>query len=137
MLFKNLQSLNDLLYKTRHCKCSDDRDRVYGLLNMINGSFPARILPDYTKTTQDVFLTVMMDRLNNLQSLSLLTLCYLRDSSPNLPTWLDCSVPPNVYQLPDGNADAGVRPQARFAGEGVLVVAGVHCSSRQSSRSWK
>jgi hypothetical protein len=45
-----------LLYQTRHCKCSDKRDRIFALLSLVCPYPSVDIQPDYTKTVEEVFI---------------------------------------------------------------------------------
>ena len=47
------------LYDTRYAQCSDDRDRVYAVIILTDGSFITE--PDYPRTTDDVFKSVILD----------------------------------------------------------------------------
>ena len=120
------RSLTQLWYRMRRCKCSNERDRVYGMLNLTKiNKIQTQILPDYTKSVQEVFQTLLMQQLSDESSLDLLKLCSLSDASSNLPTWLSWSMPPEFRRFGSGKADAGASPKAHCDGGDVLVVTGV------------
>ena len=41
----------------RKCRVSDDKDRVYGMMGMMNLGLTARISPNYAKSTEDVYFS--------------------------------------------------------------------------------
>jgi hypothetical protein len=43
-----------LMKNLRHSTCSDERDRVYAILGLISTKYRAAIVPDYTKSLQEV-----------------------------------------------------------------------------------
>ena len=126
---KAIVRTTDLVYLTRSCKCSDERDRVYALLNLTNKDHPIDVLPNYMKSVQEVFQTLVIQQLESEFHLGLLELCSLGDRSSNLPTWLNWSMPIESPRLKNGRAAAGTRAQAYCPGEGVLVAAGVVVST--------
>ena len=122
---KESNTFSHLMYNMRHCKCSDERDKVYGLLNLTHEHDRSHILPDYTKSVQEVFQTLLMQQLRDRRSLDLLRLCSLSNASLSLPTWLTWSVLTESPKIKSGTAAAGAKPKARCDGGNVLVATGV------------
>ena len=78
--------LGDLLYRTRYAQCSDERDRVYAILN-ISSDF-SRFEPDYSKTTRDVFKSVVLAYASK-KDLTVLSQCEMRENKEaGVPSWV-------------------------------------------------
>jgi hypothetical protein len=81
----------DFVQFSRYASCSDPRDRIYGMLNLISLDVHGRnlrIIPDYSKTKEQVYYDFVQRYIMILKSLRVLNLCDLRKSSPNLPSWI-------------------------------------------------
>lgn len=80
---------DDLLTMTKRCKCTDPRDRVYALLNLID--FNYGIVPNYEKSVtevyQDMFIASMKKQPPRL-NLKLLATCGMWESAQELPSWV-------------------------------------------------
>ena len=115
--------LSDLLYNSRHAQCSDERDRVYAISNLTSDF--SRFEPDYSKTTKDVFKSVVLDYTSR-GDLTVLSHCEMRGNTlPCLPTWVpDWTTPRDCSVIEFGNACIGTKAQARCDEEDVLVVTG-------------
>jgi hypothetical protein len=67
-------TFHELLKLTRQFNCKDDRDRVYGLLGLpTSDGLSSIIKPDYTKSTQKLYLEVASKILDSSSSLALLS----------------------------------------------------------------
>ena len=67
-------SFHDLLKLTRQFGCKDDRDRVFGLLGLhTTDSINSSIIPDYTKSTGEVYFDLARKIIEKTSSLSLLS----------------------------------------------------------------
>ncbi|KAE9377656.1 hypothetical protein N431DRAFT_434813 [Stipitochalara longipes BDJ] len=68
-------------------ECSDPRDRVFGLLTLMDEKLAARILPNYTISTESIYVSVAKAYIAEYQSLDL-----LRDGglwgSLDIPSWV-------------------------------------------------
>jgi hypothetical protein len=74
----------EILKLTRHFSCKDPRDRVYGLLSLPTvDNVKKSIVPDYEKTTDEVYIEIARKILDSSFSLSLLSSVQL-DSEANL-----------------------------------------------------
>lgn len=103
-------TFHELLKLTRQFGCKDDRDRVYGLLGLpTSDDLSSTIKPDYTKSTQELYLEVARDILDSSSSLALLSSIqpnqnvYLRQifDNRNRPIMLDPNDPWQVAQYGD------------------------------------
>lgn len=115
--------LRDLLYATRYAQCSDERDRVYAILSLTNDF--SRFEPDYSKTTEDVFKSVVI-AYSMKKDLTVLSHCEMRDNwESRVPSWVpDWTTPKECALIDHGRASAGTHAQARCDKENVLVVSG-------------
>ncbi|EPE32061.1 hypothetical protein GLAREA_12143 [Glarea lozoyensis ATCC 20868] len=67
-------SFCDLLQLTRHLGCSDDRDRVYGLLGLPTGdNVSCNLTPDYSKSVAEVYCLAARKMINSSLSLAVLS----------------------------------------------------------------
>ena len=90
-------TLGALIERTQHYKCSDPRDRVYAVLNMLNNfdkDRNAKIKPDYTKTVNQVYQDVVLSILNNTNDIVILDYCEMQElplessDSLQIPSWV-------------------------------------------------
>ena len=125
----NVATLIDLIYDTRNCQCSDQRDRIFALLGLLIKPDQSSIKPDYSKSVKEVFHTVLMQQANDQGSLELLTLCSLGDTPSNVPAWSNWFSPTAGQRIHFGCADAGARAQVHSASNGVLAAIGVYVAS--------
>ena len=116
-------SLSRLLYDTRFAQCSDQRDRVYAILNLTRDF--SRFEPDYSKTTRDVFKSVVLAYISE-KDLTVLGQCEMRgNSEPCVPTWVpDWTTPKECDKMNFARACSETKPQAGCDKENVLVVSG-------------
>lgn len=106
-----------LIHGTRNASCSDPRDRVYGILSMLTTHTNLGIIPDYTKTKEEVFEDLARRHIWYSQTLQVLLLCDLqrRSFSSTLPTWVpDLSVPKLSNGDPLANASGQSKYEASF-----------------------
>ena len=137
---KGSKNFSQLMYDMRHCKCSDERDRVYGLLNLTHEHDQLQKLPDYTKSVREVFQALLMRQLRDRRSLDLLMLGSLSTASLDIPTWLNWSVPTEIRGLRSGEAAAGAWAVGHYAGDGILETTGLYvatiCQVRLENGIW-
>ncbi|KAH7120900.1 heterokaryon incompatibility protein-domain-containing protein [Dendryphion nanum] len=83
------EGLNNLLRFYSHRHCQDPRDKVYGLLGLLDSTTGTRVIPDYTKSIQEVYHDVTMAiHLQNPSSLRFLFGTRGPQSSEfGLPSW--------------------------------------------------
>ena len=117
----------ECIYVTKSCECSDQRDRVYGILAMCSENYD--VVPNYSKSVQEVFQAVVMHQYEEISSLKLLSLCSDKDPSGWLQSWVNWSTSNSIRRLEYGFADARYKAQAYYAGNGVLKAMGVSISA--------
>lgn len=78
----------DLVEKTRNAECSDDRDRIYGMLALFRKD-EITLEADYTKSVQEVYQAVVENYFDNTHSLDIVRLNELLEGggrTSNLPS---------------------------------------------------
>ncbi|KAI4255204.1 MAG: hypothetical protein L6R42_006839 [Xanthoria sp. 1 TBL-2021] len=119
-------SLRTILRRTKDAQCSDQRDRIYAVLNLVQEKERLGIQPDYTKTTGKVFRDMMVTSIFEYGDLTLLTCCELQDERGDVPSWVpDWSVPRKCKEIWGARACWNSLPQARYNdGDGYLIATG-------------
>ncbi len=124
----------DFVQFSRYTSCSDPKDRIYGMLNLMSLDVHLRnlgIIPDYSKTKEQVYDGFIQRYITIVKSLRVLNLCDLQKSSPNLPSWVpDLSVLRYAAGINDVGASGRSEHCAYFSGAGkclhLVGVAGGH-----------
>ena len=123
-------SIKTVLETTTQAQCSDQRDRVYGILELIAKRSRPSIQPDYTKTTVDVFRDLMLTMAIFHQDLSLLTLCKNLDLPTHMPSWVpNLSKPPRLADRLIPRACWNSSSHARHSSGGPLTVCGTSAAT--------
>ena len=120
---KSKDSMRILIEATQDCKCSDQRDKIFGILNLTDDQID--IIADYSKPVREVFQDFVTHLLVKIRRLNILAFCSLKTSPLVLPTWANWSVPPTSVRIPLQQADAVTDARAFPAGSGVLVATGI------------
>ena len=128
-------TLGALIERTQHCKCSDPRDRVYAVLNMLNNfdkDRDAKMKPDYTKTVNQVYQDVVLSTLNNTDNIDILEYCEMQqlplESSDSLqiPSWVpDWTFPRLTQRMISKNASGNSKAETSNDSD-VLWVSGTY-----------
>ena len=120
---KSLPRLRELLHHTAYAQCSDERDRIYAILNVTHDFFGFE--PDYSKTTRDVFKSVVL-AYTSKKDLAVLSQCEMRENREMcVPTWVpDWTTPKQCDTIDRAKACSETEAQARCDKENVLVVSG-------------
>jgi len=104
------RGLMEILHACRACDCSEDIDRVYGILGLLS-SHTQRIVirPDYTKPAKSAYQDLVLELYRCSERLDILSLCEAAES----PSWV-----PDLNNL---NLNTGVNtrvvPYCRASGE--------------------
>ncbi|KAI4193886.1 MAG: hypothetical protein LQ346_003802 [Caloplaca aetnensis] len=123
--------LRELLYETRFAQCSDQRDRIYGILSLVEEHERLGIKPDYNKSVRDVYHDVMVRNSFVKEVRSLLPRCELKDGTQAMASWIpDWSVPKRCTDIWESRACGQSFTQARLSGNGnnVLHLLGVRAT---------
>ena len=130
---KSRLSLANALHATRYCVCSDQRDKIYAILSLIWENEKRGLVPDYSKTTEELFQDVFLHHLENTKSLSLLSHCEIRKGSTSKPSWVpDWAVMRTCAQILSAAASRASKAQARYIRPGVLAAKGVRVTTLKS-----
>ncbi|KAK2601524.1 hypothetical protein QQS21_004909 [Conoideocrella luteorostrata] len=119
--------LQSMLARARIAECSDPRDRVYALLNMLHPNEKALgIVPDHSKTTEELYQHVVLRHIEQYKSLHILSACQL--GSRNMPSWVPDwstrSVLDPFWYCGEGDKLLD-RSDASYLGAGVLQASGL------------
>ena len=81
--------LMTILRRTKGCKCTDQRDRIYAILNLVKMQERVHIRPDYSKSTREVFEEVVLKSIFEAGRLSVITACEIHTTKlVELPSWV-------------------------------------------------
>lgn len=75
-----------LLYASLHA-CSDPKDKVYGILGIVDPAFSQRIRPQYSMSKADVYKNTALAYLDEYGRLDLLRQCGVTSWELDLPSW--------------------------------------------------
>lgn len=81
---KGGRNLHGAISYTRNCECTDDRDRVYALLDMINPEISKTIRPDYSLGVKSVYRDMVLKAIQYSERLTILDFC----DSATRPSWV-------------------------------------------------
>ena len=119
-------SLTTLLNQTKRNLCSDQRDRIYALTNMVRLSESiVGIKPSYSKTTRKLFQDVVLRYLEREWQLHFLASYGKHAGLGLLPTWVPSWTNPNSCTeiwAATTNACSMSKAEAQYAGDGILQV---------------
>ena len=125
--------LGELTRVTKDCECSDPRDRVYAVMNLVTRPERGlRIEADYTKTVCEVYQQAAIEWLKSSHTLGLLFYCRLKDHGESTPTqikspsWVpDWSSKILGSDMSVGKASGRSSAVWSYRGSGVLEVTGI------------
>ena len=126
-------TLGALIERSQHCKCSDPRDRVYAVLNMLQTfERDVKIKPDYTKTVSQVYRDVVLSILDHTSKLGKLRHCEMQEQplessdSLKLPSWVpDWTTPSSTQRMETGHASGNSNAETSHDND-ILKVMGIH-----------
>ncbi|KAL8691862.1 MAG: hypothetical protein Q9218_003006 [Villophora microphyllina] len=128
-----IMDFGTIIRRTGFCQCSDARDRIYAILTLLDvQDQKIHIIPDYTRSTAEVYRDVTAQFIEQQKSLDLLRYCEHRAGrSANFPTWVPDWNVRNAAKLltNEGRADCYSDAIATFREGGVLNVKGVMVGS--------
>jgi hypothetical protein len=79
--------LQELLFYCRHRDYADPRDKVYALLELIDGRTDRRLRPNYKMSVQEVYANVMRFMISLEQCLDVICVPRNRPRSKETPSW--------------------------------------------------
>lgn len=93
--------LYSLLNNTAFCRCTDDKDRIYALLGLLNSS-PSNSLtlqPDYSLSPSEVYRDVILANLGKPEMFDFLLRADLATKIPDKPSWIPNLARPGNHGL--------------------------------------
>jgi hypothetical protein len=129
----HFQSIVEILGGAFHFRCADPRDRVYGLLSLMDETGKkVGIKPDYTKTTREVYIDLVLQYTQELRHLGVLRYCQMQGTgiSMSMPSWVPDWTTENQMDIVDvSNASGGISCEVQYISEGILKAAGVFAAT--------
>ncbi|KAI1500260.1 HET-domain-containing protein [Biscogniauxia marginata] len=125
------ETLSWVMEGARLAKCGDPKDKVYGVLSMLDPHNPTiGIIPDYTLSTADVYRDLVVRFIAHYNSLDILSFAGLERSVTGLPSWVpDWSIERLDTTLKGYfNAGGYLQPQVTSIENQTLKVTGVSVS---------
>lgn len=86
-----------LLNATRNTRCSDSRDRVYGLLSLCEES-EMTLHPDYSSSASKIYRRMAVSHIRMQETLDILTCCELAPDQDGGPSWAPNLVKPRLCE---------------------------------------
>lgn len=86
-----LNSIDYLLHQSKHCICSDARDKIYALLSLLPKHVAVKIEPDYTQGLYEAYKDAILSVIESTKSLVVLRTVESHEHLENVPSWV-----PNV-----------------------------------------
>jgi len=101
----------EVLHACRACECTEQIDRVYGVLGLLAIHRPLAIRPDYTKPAKKAYQDLVLEAYNRDKTLDMLALCEAAET----PSWV-----PDLDKLRlNTGLHIRVVPYCRASGEGA------------------
>lgn len=128
------RTLDGLLASARDAKCSDPRDKVYGVLGMLaNGEDASAVKVDYAMPVVDLYTMVVRVCVGRYRDLRILSYCRPNDAKLQLPTWVpDWTVPVEGYNLHEQYVAFVSSDESPGISGGVLEVEGLQATQLSS-----
>lgn len=151
----NVSEMDVVLRSYRNRLCQDPRDRIYGLLGLVDRKDRAGVEPDYSLSIQEVYVQVMETILAHAdRDLKCFTGSGFSSKRHQLPSWVrDLSAPldsittnfemsrHHLYRFYDAalgtDSDLKVFSQYMLAGTGALIDEIIKVSMTLQTRDWQ
>ncbi|KAJ5065955.1 heterokaryon incompatibility protein-domain-containing protein [Bipolaris maydis] len=152
---RNVSDMDTVLRSYRNRLCQDPRDRIYGLLGLVDRKDRAGVEPDYSLSIQEVYIQAMETILAHADcDLKCFTGSGFNSKRHQLPSWVrDFSTPLDsittnfemsrhyLYRLYDAalgtDSDLKVLSQSMLVGTGILVDEIIQVSMTLQTRDWQ
>lgn len=120
-------ALKDLMYATQQCECSDPRDRIYALLNIVHQKDSVvGLRSDYTQRTSRIYQDVLLRAMSLKGELELMSHCEWNTDTVRKPSWVpDFSHCRTSHRIEFPHCCYGSKAKAEYAGNGLLEVTGI------------
>jgi len=129
-----LMGLRTLLVRLSAKQCRDERDKIYGLLQLFPPAFREKIHPDYNMTADDLFKQIVLLHAQHVGRFELFFDNLLppgQESRASHPSWVpDWSLEGGYWRVPFCQSAAGCsRAHYTSNDSGILEVAGIMCGT--------
>jgi hypothetical protein len=136
-----LLSVTEIMDSTKTCECSDERDRVYGIFNLLNRNDDnlVKIEPNYSTTVSEVYREFAMANYEKAGDLGIMHFCKMNPEKVKtevpLPSWVPdvCIVSLSLHKAPDRsrcpNSTLCKYSQGSIYNYNLLQKTVLHCSS--------
>ncbi|PMD34559.1 HET-domain-containing protein [Hyaloscypha variabilis F] len=117
----------NLIDDTKYSLCSDNRDRIFALLSMLDKSEESlHIVPDYTKTPLEVYQEIVVRHIKHWRKLNLVTSVERQEHMVGEVSWVpNWSVLRNTTPIVNGLASGSSMSWVAFKDDRILQVAGI------------
>jgi hypothetical protein len=113
-------SLDQQIIRTKDCKCSDPRDRIYALLSITQIQKGVTINVDYTRRTDEVYRDVVLQYYKS--NLFLLTDCEMQNPPSERPSWVpNWEIRRSTSRLPRSRVGGNSNPRGKIMAEANIV----------------
>ena len=121
-----LLNLLHALDSTKDSECSDKKDKIYALLNLVDQRGRRGLKPNYFKSVSEAYQDIVMYFLETHKHLWMLSFCELGKTVEDKPTWVPDWSSPNVCNLLWQNRSSlASKAHGKYVGDGILRVTGV------------
>lgn len=117
-----------LVARAQARKCTRAHDKIYGILSVMPRGLANRIMPDYSKSTAEVFRDLLLQNFEATGRLDLIQRCCLTNSDAVTPSWIPALWDsPSTFVAPSyGDQASGTsRAFCQYIPPDVLTVTGV------------
>ncbi|KAE8453859.1 hypothetical protein EG329_007635 [Mollisiaceae sp. DMI_Dod_QoI] len=111
-------------------QCTDPRDKIYGILNMLSPELSRAITVDYNLETGELFKEAILAHMHLTKRVNLLRHCQLKNRMRNCPSWVPgWKSTDNFYRVSVSNArqvSGYSASQLEYCAPDILRVVGLH-----------
>jgi hypothetical protein len=130
-------SFRDVMEWSRIRETSDAKDKVYGILGIVDPSFAKEIVPQYATSRDEVYRDTFLAHLRFSEQMDLLPQCELdkRSSGPSwVPDWFERKSNRSFEYLYSASG-ARSRSETKYTPPNMLEVSGICCATVAASVS--
>lgn len=118
-------SMRDLLDSTEMCQCTEPRDRVYAIMNLLPYPESKSIVPDYSMSLCESYKQVIVSLIERTRVLDILRRCVYLEDQADWPSWVPhLDVPRDTATFPSSFPSGPSAAEALFSEDSVLSVIG-------------
>lgn len=120
------EHLEELMESSKRAQCTDQRDRVYGVMSLLPPTPKLDFVPDYTKTVEEVYQDVVLALMKAYRSCDILRWCQLHSTpdTTHIPSWVPDWSHPKCNPLSEFRASLSASAEYAYVGDGVVQITG-------------